>query len=205
MLRYLIATQQPDGHWFQNQWLGGAAFWQGVQLDEAAFPILLAAALQRTRRARRHSGRRRRSGAPLASSPAKAPRPSRTAGKRTPGSTSSRSRSRSPRSSRPAPFSKARRRTSRCGWPTTGTRGWRAGPLSPTRRWRSQFGVERLLHPHLAGGRAVGISRRWPNRCRSRISPPIPTCPPTPRSPPISCSSCATGCGAPTIRASATA
>jgi len=45
MLRYLIATQQPDGHWFQNQWLGGTAFWQGLQLDEAAFPILLAAAL----------------------------------------------------------------------------------------------------------------------------------------------------------------
>jgi glucoamylase len=46
VLRYLIATQQPDGHWFQNQWLGGAAFWQGVQLDEAAFPILLASALR---------------------------------------------------------------------------------------------------------------------------------------------------------------
>jgi glucoamylase len=46
VLRYLIATQQPDGHWFQNQWLGGAPFWRGVQLDEAAFPVLLAATLQ---------------------------------------------------------------------------------------------------------------------------------------------------------------
>ena len=46
MLRYLMATQLPDGHWFQNQWLGGAAFWEGVQLDEAGFPILLAAALR---------------------------------------------------------------------------------------------------------------------------------------------------------------
>jgi glucoamylase len=46
ILRYLIATQRPDGHWFQNQWLGGSAFWQGVQLDEAGFPVLLAAALQ---------------------------------------------------------------------------------------------------------------------------------------------------------------
>lgn len=45
ILRYLIATQQENGHWFQNQWIGGKAFWQGVQLDEAAFPILLAAAL----------------------------------------------------------------------------------------------------------------------------------------------------------------
>ncbi|HML92910.1 glycoside hydrolase family 15 protein [Methyloceanibacter sp.] len=46
VLRYLMATQHEDGHWFQNQWLGGRPFWQGVQLDEAAFPILLAAALQ---------------------------------------------------------------------------------------------------------------------------------------------------------------
>jgi glucoamylase len=46
VLRYLIATQQEDGHWFQNQWLGGTAFWAGIQLDETAFPILLAAALR---------------------------------------------------------------------------------------------------------------------------------------------------------------
>ena len=44
-LRYLIATQQQDGHWFQNQWLGGAPFWQGIQLDEVAFPVLLASLL----------------------------------------------------------------------------------------------------------------------------------------------------------------
>ncbi len=41
-LRYLIATQQPDGHWNQNQWLGGKGFWTGLQLDETAFPVLLA-------------------------------------------------------------------------------------------------------------------------------------------------------------------
>jgi len=45
VLRYLIATQQEDGHWLQNQWLGGNPFWQGIQLDEAAFPVLLASAL----------------------------------------------------------------------------------------------------------------------------------------------------------------
>ncbi len=44
-LRYLIATQSADGHWNQNQWLDGRSFWRGVQLDEAAFPVLLAAAL----------------------------------------------------------------------------------------------------------------------------------------------------------------
>ncbi|MCL4775366.1 MAG: glucan 1,4-alpha-glucosidase [Burkholderiaceae bacterium] len=45
VLRYLIATQQADGHWHQNQWLGGKPYWRGVQLDEAAFPVLLAALL----------------------------------------------------------------------------------------------------------------------------------------------------------------
>ncbi|MBN6740924.1 glycosyl hydrolase [Acidithiobacillus sp. MC6.1] len=45
VLTYLISTQQADGHWLQNQWLGGKPFWQGVQLDETGFPILLAAML----------------------------------------------------------------------------------------------------------------------------------------------------------------
>lgn len=45
VLRYLIATQYEDGHWNQNQWLGGTPFWQGIQLDEAALPVLLAALL----------------------------------------------------------------------------------------------------------------------------------------------------------------
>jgi len=45
ILRYLIATQHADGHWYQNQWLGGKSYWQGIQLDEAAFPVLLAAGL----------------------------------------------------------------------------------------------------------------------------------------------------------------
>ncbi len=45
ILIYLMATQQADGHWLQNQWLGGKPFWQGIQLDETAFPILLASSL----------------------------------------------------------------------------------------------------------------------------------------------------------------
>jgi len=44
-LGYLIATQNEDGHWNQNQWLGGTGHWLGVQLDETAFPVLLVAAL----------------------------------------------------------------------------------------------------------------------------------------------------------------
>lgn len=45
-LGYLLATQSADGHWNQNQWLGGTGHWVGVQLDETAFPVLLAAALE---------------------------------------------------------------------------------------------------------------------------------------------------------------
>src|SRR5207237_5070449 len=44
-LRYLLATQNEDGHWHQNQWLDGKGYWLGVQLDETAFPVLLAVAL----------------------------------------------------------------------------------------------------------------------------------------------------------------
>jgi glucoamylase len=44
-LQYLLATQSADGHWNQNQWLGGKGHWLGVQLDETAFPVLLAVAL----------------------------------------------------------------------------------------------------------------------------------------------------------------
>ena len=44
-MRYLIATQHAEGDWSQNQWLGGKPFWRGQQLDETAFPVLLAAAL----------------------------------------------------------------------------------------------------------------------------------------------------------------
>jgi glucoamylase len=42
MLRFLAVTQEADGHWPQNMWLNGLPFWNGVQLDETAFPILLA-------------------------------------------------------------------------------------------------------------------------------------------------------------------
>ncbi len=53
-LRYLIATQNERRHWHQNQWLGGTPFWQGVQLDETAFPVLLAAALAEREALRGH-------------------------------------------------------------------------------------------------------------------------------------------------------
>jgi glucoamylase len=40
-LVFLAATQEADGHWPQNMWLDGQAYWQGLQLDETALPILL--------------------------------------------------------------------------------------------------------------------------------------------------------------------
>ena len=47
VLQYLECTQESDGHWAQNMWLDGRPYWQGLQMDEAAFPILLVDALRR--------------------------------------------------------------------------------------------------------------------------------------------------------------
>jgi glucoamylase len=41
VLSYLQATQQSDGHWAQNMWLDGSPYWDGIQMDETALPILL--------------------------------------------------------------------------------------------------------------------------------------------------------------------
>ena len=41
-LTYLVAIQKPDGGFSQNFWLDGRSYWNSVQLDEVAFPILLA-------------------------------------------------------------------------------------------------------------------------------------------------------------------
>lgn len=41
VLHYLRLAQEPDGHWLQNMWLDGSAYWHGIQMDETAFPVLL--------------------------------------------------------------------------------------------------------------------------------------------------------------------
>ena len=41
-LVYLACTQKPDGGFAQNFWVDGTPYWTGIQLDEVAFPILLA-------------------------------------------------------------------------------------------------------------------------------------------------------------------
>jgi glucoamylase len=41
-LVYLACTQRPDGGFAQNFWIDGTAYWTGIQLDEVAFPIILA-------------------------------------------------------------------------------------------------------------------------------------------------------------------
>lgn len=46
-LIYLAATQDEDGGFSQNFWINGEPYWGGIQLDEVAFPILLAWKLHR--------------------------------------------------------------------------------------------------------------------------------------------------------------
>lgn len=41
VLHYLAITQEADGHWPQNMWLDGRPYWDGLQMDETSFPILL--------------------------------------------------------------------------------------------------------------------------------------------------------------------
>ena len=47
ILDYLRVTQSADGSWPQNMWVSGESYWHGIQLDETAFPILLADLLYR--------------------------------------------------------------------------------------------------------------------------------------------------------------
>ncbi len=46
-LHYLARTQRADGSWPQNFWVFGEPYWHGLQLDEIAFPVLLAWQLRR--------------------------------------------------------------------------------------------------------------------------------------------------------------
>jgi glucoamylase len=41
-LVYLACTQKPNGSFAQNFWVDGRPYWSGVQLDEVAFPLILA-------------------------------------------------------------------------------------------------------------------------------------------------------------------
>jgi glucoamylase len=41
VLSFLQRTQQDDGHWPQNMRLDGSPYWNGIQMDETALPILL--------------------------------------------------------------------------------------------------------------------------------------------------------------------
>lgn len=46
-LLFLMATQEADGHWVQCMWADGSPYWERLQLDETALPILLADLLRR--------------------------------------------------------------------------------------------------------------------------------------------------------------
>lgn len=41
-LSYLAVSQNADGGFAQNFWVTGQAYWKGIQLDETAFPLMLA-------------------------------------------------------------------------------------------------------------------------------------------------------------------
>lgn len=41
-LIYLASSQLTDGGFYQNFWIDGHPYWKGIQLDEVAFPIMLA-------------------------------------------------------------------------------------------------------------------------------------------------------------------
>lgn len=41
-LIYLAVSQRVDGGFYQNFWIDGRPYWRGIQLDEVAFPVLLA-------------------------------------------------------------------------------------------------------------------------------------------------------------------
>jgi len=47
ILRFLVANQKGDGTWFQNFWINGDFYWGGLQMDEVAFPVLLAHQIQK--------------------------------------------------------------------------------------------------------------------------------------------------------------
>ncbi|MGH7917373.1 MAG: glycoside hydrolase family 15 protein, partial [Candidatus Binataceae bacterium] len=48
-LIYLACSQRDDGGFPQNFWIDGEPYWSGIQLDEVAFPIMLAWRLQAAR------------------------------------------------------------------------------------------------------------------------------------------------------------
>jgi len=46
-LIYLASSQNADGGFYQSFWVDGTPYWNGIQLDEVAFPVLLAGQLGR--------------------------------------------------------------------------------------------------------------------------------------------------------------
>jgi glucoamylase len=48
-LIYLAGKQHTDGGFYQNFWVNGEPHWRGIQLDETAFPIMLAWQMQKAK------------------------------------------------------------------------------------------------------------------------------------------------------------
>ena len=192
-----------DGHWNQNQWLGGTPYWTGVQLDETAFPVLLAAELEERERAAtasRSSDMMRRALA-LHRAQRAGERPGPLGGGR--------------RASTPSRWRRASRRWSPAR--ATSTRDARELALAVADYWNAQSrGLDRG-HRHPARARSTACpattcaSRRRRGLADDRGAPTrvlpirnqrgaIRGCRPARRSASTSCSSCASGCAAPMIR-----
>ena len=58
VLDYLRFTQEADGHWPQNMWLDGRPYWNGIQMDETALPILLVDLAKREKTLRKNDLKR---------------------------------------------------------------------------------------------------------------------------------------------------
>ena len=199
-LRYLLATQHADGHWNQNQWLGGKGYWEGLQLDETAFPVLLAVALDERNALEGTQVHDMIRGA-LSFLVRNGPVSQQDRWEENAGLNTSRSRSASRRSSGAHAICPPRGASWHSPSRTSGMRAWRTGP-----RWAGT---------HRSHGsttcRAITCALR-PSRpssviipracCRSATCSGIRACQSAPRWASTSCSWCASVCAARTIRSS---
>ena len=202
MLRYLIATQVTDGHWNQNQWLGGTPYWQGVQLDETALPVLLAAALAERDALAGIAGARHGAPRASASSSAHGPATDQDRWEEDAGlNTFTLAVCIAALVAGAALPARPRARDWRWRLPTTGTRSIEEWTAVSGHRARARLRRARLLRAAAPRGLTrrdrAAIGRRAP---ASRTGNRRRRLPPTSRSAPISCSWCASACAAPTIR-----
>ena len=157
-----------DGRWPQNYFPSGEPFWIGVQLDEAAFPVLLAAKLRETRRGRAAGHQETWCARRSDSSRAPGPSSPQDRWEENPGVSPFTLAAAISALVAAAPVAeRTTSATTRSVWPMTGTSGSRSGAMCATRSWRAGSACKRLLRAHrqpdkrgaLAGQAAAAQSR----------------------------------------------